>query len=187
MPTCRCRIRAWPSAPLCCCRWPISPATWTYRVGAGCATCWSAWTPAVAGDFRPSVVPVRRPAARQRERFGNGVVATRAQRLAAQQAPQRQHAAAPRAEARHGDARVIGARRLEAALPAQKRAKQPFVAVQEKQDEAGHGLARKASANVNTRDCKRGLPVSQLQAITAGRRSTTPRASWSRRTTTAVR
>ena len=72
------------------------------------------------------------------EVLGHRIVAAMAQRLAAQDAPQRQHAAAQRAEARHRDARVVRAARVEAATLPQQRAEQPLVQCQQGKNEASH-------------------------------------------------
>jgi hypothetical protein len=72
------------------------------------------------------------------EMRGTRVFATVAQRLAAKDAPQRQHAAAQGTEAHDGNPCIIGTTGMEAATLTQQGAQQAFVSAKQEEQESGH-------------------------------------------------
>ena len=78
--------------------------------------------------------------AREVKVLGDRILAAVAQRLAAQQAPAGQQAAAPRAEARDRNPCIIGATGVEAAVRAEQRTDQALVQTQQPQYESGRNI-----------------------------------------------
>jgi len=72
--------------------------------------------------------------------FGDRIDAASAERLAAQDAVDAEPAAAPGAETRHGDARVVRAAGMKAAARAEQRAQPAFVSTQQRNEDARHSI-----------------------------------------------
>jgi len=87
--------------------------------------------------IRMSVLLVR-TAAGEMEMLGHRVLATGAQRLAPQDAPERQRAATYRTEAHDGNPCIIGTAGVEAATLTQQGAQQAFVGTKQEEQESGH-------------------------------------------------
>jgi|SRR5690348_1761302 len=112
------------------------------------------------------------PAARQREGLGNRIQAAFAQRLAAQDTPCREQAAAPRSEAGDRNAGVGRTTRMEAATRAEQRAQQALVQRDEKKQDTGQDDEPEDERSRRARRRNR-LPGRKDYAITRGRISTT--------------
>ena len=85
-------------------------------------------------------LPVQAAAARKVEVVGHRIIAARAQRLAAYDAPSGQQATPPRTEAGHRDTCIIGATGVKAATLSQQRADEALVKVQQEEDQSTHGI-----------------------------------------------
>jgi len=103
--------------------------------------------------------------------FGYRVIATLAQRLATQHPPEREHAAAPRPEARHGNPCIIGATGMKAAARSEQGAEPALVQMEQAQYQSSQGIhvAGQLAAGNGASIPEASLPVQDTWVITPGR------------------